>query len=101
MLVFITHKEAYGTSGGFAFKHAGEYLNAVALAAWRGEGALSRTAAIEFTLNEIKVEVETGRHAVDDAAYAKTVTLAESGETKEVAKSVHNVVETLMCWRNL
>ena len=96
-----------------ALKDAGEKLHLVGFAAWGGEAALSRPAAVELLLDEVGGDVDAGGHAVDDAAYADAVAFAEGGEAEELSEGVHDAEDergegdvqkwrwerpTAMCW---
>lgn len=96
MLVFVADDEADGSAGGDqslrralgSRHHSGEKFHAVAFLAGCGETALTRTTAIEFRLNEVEVQFQTSRTAVDDAADGCAVTFAERGETEKSAEGV-------------
>ena len=109
----VAHEKSDGGAGGAAFKDAGEEFDLIGFAAWGGEAALSRPAAVELVLNEIGVDVEAGGHAVDDAAYADAVAFAKGGEAEELSEGVHDAEDergegdvqkwrwerpTAMCW---
>ena len=53
------------------------------------ECALTGTPTVKFGLYEVKVHLDARRHAVDDAAHAGAVALAESGEAVNVSECVH------------
>ena len=86
----VAHEKSDGGAGGASFKDAGEEFDLIGFAAWGGEAALSRSAAVELVLNEIGVDVDAGGHAVDDAAYADAVAFAEGGEAEELSEGVHD-----------
>ena len=109
----VAHEKSDGGAGGASFKDAGEEFDLIGFAAWGGEAALSRSAAVELVLNEIGVDVEAGGHAVDDAAYADAVAFAKGGEAEELSEGVHDAEDergegdvqkwrwerpTAMCW---
>ena len=109
----VAHEKSDGCAGGAALKDAGEKLHLVGFAAWGGEAALSRPAAVELLLDEVGVDVDAGGHAVDDAAYADAVAFAEGGEAEELSEGVHDAEDergegdvqkwrwerpTAMCW---
>ena len=113
MVLGVAHEKSDGGAGGASFKDAGEEFDLIGFAAWGGEAALSRSAAIELVLNEIGVDVDAGGHAVDDAAYADAVAFAEGGEAEELSEGVHDAENergegdvqkwrwerpTAMCW---
>ena len=87
----VAHEKSDGGAGGAALKDAGEKFDLIGFAAWGGEAALSRSAAVELVLNEIGVDVDAGGHAVDDAAHADAVAFAEGGEAEELSEGVHGV----------
>ena len=80
MVVAVADNEAYRGSCRFAFEDSAEELYLVFLVAACRYGALSRTAAVEFLLDEGHVDVYPCGHAVDDAADSGAVALAEGGQ---------------------
>ena len=93
VLVVVAHDEPDGAACGFAFEDAAEQFHLVGFVARRGDVALSGAPTVELGLNEVQVDVDAGRHAVDDAANGRAMALAEGGQPEYVAKSVlHNLL---------
>ena len=44
--------------------------------------ALSRTATVQFLLDERQIDIHTWRHTVDNTSDGLTVTLAEGGQSE-------------------
>jgi len=42
--------------------------------------ALSRSATVQFVLDEVEIDVDACRHTIDDASYCCSVTLAKRGQ---------------------
>ena len=53
---------------------------------------MSRTATVQFTLDEIDIDGNTCWHAVNNTANRLSMTLAECCQREYVAKSIHIVV---------
>lgn len=56
------------------------------------DATLSRAAAVQFALDEVHVDGNTCRHAINNATYRLAMTLAECRQREYVAKSIHIVV---------
>ena len=80
MLVLVVHHEADGCSSGLPFEHAAEQFHAVLLLPVCGDAALSGPSSVQFVLNEVHVNLDAGRHSVDNAANSRPVALAEGGQ---------------------
>lgn len=84
MLVLVVNDKAYGASCRLSFEDAAEQFYPVGLLAGRRELALSRSASVQLLLDECRVNVNAGRHAVHDTAYRHTVAFAKSGQCEDV-----------------
>ena len=78
--LIVTYDEADGAACRFAFKHAAEQFHLVCLLARGRYLALSRSATVQFVLDEVEIDVDACRHTIDDASYCCSVTLAKRGQ---------------------
>ena len=88
VLVLVAHDEADGAACRLAFEHAAEQFYVVSLLSAGGNVALARSAAVEFRLDEVKVNGDACRHAVDDTSDSLAVALAKGGQSEKFSKSV-------------
>ena len=77
VLVLVPDDESDGTARRLPFKDAAEQFHLVCFLPRRSDMALSRTATVQFLLDEFQVDVDACRHPVDHAAYGLTVTFSE------------------------
>lgn len=89
MLIGILDYESYRCAEATAIHYAGQKLHGIAFLAGGGYGRLPWLAAVELPLYLFKVDVETGGHAVDNAAYGRTVTLAEVCKPEKCTEGIH------------
>src|SRR3712207_6737200 len=93
MLVGISHDEPDGRSGGFSLEDTAQQLHFVSFFSAGREFTLTGTASGQFRLNEVDVDVYSGRHAVYDSSYCLSVALAKRGQRENITKSIaHSVM---------
>lgn len=88
VLISVAHDEANGATSRFALKHTAQNLDLVGFVATSGNSALPRSATVQFALDERQVDVDAGRHAVDNATNGFAVALAKGGQREDVAKCI-------------
>ena len=88
-LILVRDHECDRRAGGFAFEYAAEHLHGIAFLSLRYDGALSRSAPVEFVLDEVEVEIESGRTAIHDAADGRAVGFTESSDAEEGTECIH------------
>jgi hypothetical protein len=84
-LVLVAHEHRDGRAERDAVEHARQDLARVLLLARRRDDALPGAAAVELRLDLLRRDRQPRRHAVDDAADALAVGLAERGHAERVA----------------
>ena len=89
VLVGVADEEADGRARRSAFEDAAQQLHLVGFLAGRSEMALAGLATGQLALNEIHIDLDARRHAVDDATDACTVALAEAGKAEKRSKRIH------------
>ena len=89
MLVGIADDEADGAARRVAFEDAAEQFYAVGLLAAGGDGALAGTPPVQFVLDEVHVDGDACRHAVNDTSYGLAMALAEGRQPEYIAKGIH------------
>ena len=72
VILVVDHK-GNGRSQGLSLENAREELHTVAFPALGGEPGLPRPAAVQFTLYEIQVYLNSGRTPIDDPSDAPPV----------------------------
>ena len=77
-----------GTSRRLSLEHATQNFYLVGLVTACRYPALSGTASVEFALNKLFVNIYSGRHAVNDTANSRTMTLAKGCEGEKCSKRV-------------
>ena len=88
MLIGVANQETNGTARGLAFEYARKQFHTVSLLPSCGETALAWATAVQFVLQEIKVNGDVGRHSVDDSANAFAVAFPKGGQREKVSESV-------------
>jgi len=88
--VFVAHHHRQGSAERFPFKNARQNLASVFLFPLRREFALTRTTAIQFSLNVRFGNVDPRRAAVDHHADTAAMRFAKSGHAKELAEGVRH-----------
>ena len=97
MLVFVAHDETNGAACRLAFEDTAQQLNPVGLLTRGRNLALPGTTPVQLLLYEVEVNVNTSRHAVNNASYRCTVALAKRGERKLVTECItHGSVRSLL-----
>lgn len=91
MVVGVAHEKADGCPSGLAFEDTAEQFHTVGLLARGGQVALSRTAPVEFVLDEVHIDFDAGGHAVNHASHPWSMAFAEGGQPEDVAKGVAHV----------
>ena len=79
VLIGISDHETDRASCRFPLKHTTKQFHLVCFVTSSRNTALSWSAAVQFLLNEVYVDVNTRRHAVNNAANSLTVAFAEGG----------------------
>ena len=89
VLILVPDDEPDGASRRLPFKDAAEQFHLVCFLSRCGDMALSRTAAVQFLLDECQVDIHTRRHPVDDTSDGLTVTLAKGRQPEYIPKCIH------------
>ncbi len=89
--IFVRYDESYWRAGSTSFEDAGEKLHFVAFVSGGCKRRLAGLAPVELMLYVIKVDCDSGGHAVNNAPDCNSVALAEICETEEGAKCIHYV----------
>ena len=95
VLVLVSDDESDGTARRFPFKDAAEQFHLVCFLSRGGDMALSRTATVQFLLDERQIDIHTWWHPVDNTSDSLTVTLAEGGQSEDISKCIHSSLFTL------
>lgn len=95
MLVGVPHHEADGATGGNTFVDAGKKFYGIGFLAGRGDGRLSRPTPVQFLLDKVFVDVDSGRKTVDDTTDGFPVRFSEAGQPENVSESI--VVHSVCC----
>jgi hypothetical protein len=86
MLIGIAHEEAYGMARGQSLEYAAQQFHLVSLLPGGDQSTLPRPATIEFALYEVHIDLNAGRHAIDDSANGGAVALSERRQAKYMAE---------------
>ncbi len=78
-LVLVSDDEGNGRPGGFSLEHARHDLKLVGFFPLRCNARLAGLAAVEFTLDKGRVEVDARRTSIENYANARAVRFAEGG----------------------
>ena len=89
MLVGVAHDEVDGTARRLTLEDTTEQLHLIRFLARGRDLALSWATTIEFLLDEIHVDVDACRHAVDNATDGFTMTLAKSRQPEYSPECIH------------
>lgn len=89
MLIGITNFKTYGSACSPAFEDARKQLYMIGFIATCGDGRLSRTTSRHFCLKELFIDLDTRRHAVDDAPHSHTMAFAEGRQLENVTETIH------------
>src|SRR5262249_55054677 len=87
-LILVLDQQTDRRSCGFAFEHAGENPDPVALAPLGHEARLARPAAVQPGLNVGLGKGDQRRGAIDDAADRRSMAFTPGREAKELAERV-------------
>ena len=86
MLIGIAYKETDGCACRLALEDTAQQLHFILLFASRCESALPGFTSSQFALNESHIDFNASRHAVNDATYSSTMTLAKRSKTEKGTK---------------
>lgn len=89
MLVGVAHDEADRTARRLSLEHATQDLNLVWFIPRRCDFALAWTPAVELTLYEGYVDIDTSRHSIDHPSDGLTMTLAKGRQPEYIAETIH------------
>ena len=96
MLVGVPYLESDRCSCGFTLENSAEKLHFVSFVSGSCNMTLSWSATIQFTLNEIHINFDASREAVNYTAYSYTMAFAKSGKREEIAKSISHKIMGLL-----
>ena len=88
MLVGVPHDEANGTPRRLPFEHTAQQFHPIGLLTTRRELALPRTAPVQLGLYEVQIDINAGRHFVDNTTDGLTMTLAKGGQREQFSKCI-------------
>jgi len=91
VLVGVAYDEADGAACGFALEDTTEQFYLIRFLARGGDAALSWTTTVEFTLDELHVDVDTCGHPVDDTSDGLSVAFAKGRQPEYGSKCIHGV----------
>ena len=86
--VLIPDQAANGSAGGHPVKNAGQDLDPVLFHPRGGRGTRPRFSFIDFPLDIILAERQTGGAAVNDHTHAPAVAFAKAGDSKKLAQTI-------------
>ena len=86
VLICVANEEADGCTCRLALEDAAQQLHFILLLASRCESALPRFTSSQFALNEVHIDFNASRHAVNDATYRSAMTLAKRSKTEKGTK---------------
>ena len=89
MLITVANQETDGRTRGTSLKYARKQFHLVSLLARRGQCALSGPATRHFAPQQVHIHHYAGRHAVDDTADGRTMTLAERSQAEKCSEGIH------------
>ena len=79
MLVRVAHNEADRTACRLALEDTAEQFHVVCLIACCRNVALTRTPTVQLLLDEVDIDVDAGRHTVNNTANGLTMALTKGG----------------------
>ena len=88
VLIGFAHNEPYGLPCRSSVEYAAQHFHTVALLSGGGQFALAGTTAVEFALNELQIELNIGRHTINDTTDGRSVALTETCQAEDMTESV-------------
>ena len=86
MLVLVPYDETDGATRRFSFEDARKEFYLVRFLTTGGEQGLSRATSVQLLLDEVHVDGDAGRKAVNHATHTGTVRFAERGQAEDISK---------------
>ena len=97
VLIGVTHDEADGTTRRLALEDPTEQFHLIGFLARGRDLTLSWATAIELCLDKVHIDIDAGRHAVNNATYSLTMTLAKGRQPEYISKTIHFSLFTIHC----
>ena len=92
MLVGVTYNKTNRTTCRTSFKDTAKQFDTIGFLPSRGYLAMSRTSAIKFLLDEIRIDENARRHSIYHTANCLTVAFPECGKREKMSKRIFHLI---------